>query len=61
MHACSFTFQTLISPFDPPDAKMLESVREKDNKTLLRLAKIILSACFGVRVPLSLSGFEEVL
>jgi hypothetical protein len=61
MHACSVTFHTLISSFDPPDARTLESVREKDKDAVLRLPTRILSACFGVRVPLSLSGFEEVL
>jgi hypothetical protein len=29
--ACSVTFHTLISPFDPPDANRLELVREKEN------------------------------
>jgi hypothetical protein len=62
MHACSFTFHTLISPCDPPDTKRLESVHEKDNAKMpsWRLPKIIVTACFDVRVPLSLSGFEEV-
>jgi hypothetical protein len=55
-HACSFTFHNLISPFDPPDAKRLESVREKDNAMILetQLPTRILSVCFGVRVGLSM-------
>jgi hypothetical protein len=61
MHVCSFTFHNLISPLDPPDAKMLELVRKKDNETVLRLAKRNLSACFGVCGGLSLSRFEEVV
>jgi hypothetical protein len=66
MHACSFTFQTLILSFSP-DAKRLESVREKDNAVgttpmekdnPLTVEKPpserIVSACFGVRVGLSM-------
>jgi hypothetical protein len=62
-HACSFTFHTLISPFAPPDAKRLESVREKDKSMIvkLRLPKRILSGCLGVRVDLSMQGFEGVV
>jgi hypothetical protein len=55
MHACSLIFHTVISPFDPPAANRLESVREKDNvleESLLPTR--ILSACLGVRVGLSL-------
>jgi hypothetical protein len=62
MHACSFTFHILISPFNPPDAKILESVREKDNaaEAKQRLRVRIMSACFDARVlgP-SLYVFEE--
>jgi hypothetical protein len=56
MHACSFIFHTLISPLYPHDAKRLESVREKDIAMLLRLWLPVrtVSACFGVRVGLSL-------
>jgi hypothetical protein len=55
MHACSLIFHTLISPFGPPDAKMLESVREKDNVLEEpRLPTRIVSACFGIRVGLSM-------
>jgi hypothetical protein len=56
VHDFSFIFQTLISPLNAPDAKMLESVREKDNAVETeRLPTRIVSACFGVRMGV----FEE--
>jgi hypothetical protein len=55
-------FHTLISPFGPPDAKMLESVREKDNAVVeKRLSATIASACFGVRVGRSMCGVEAMV
>jgi hypothetical protein len=64
IHACSSMFHNLISPFDPPDAKRSDSVLEKDNSIMLelRLPRRILSACLGVRAPLSMKqGLEAVV
>jgi hypothetical protein len=61
-HARSFIFHTLTSPFDPPDAKILESVREKDNVTIKteRLPNRILSASFGVRVGEEVASHDSL-
>ena len=50
----------VITACDPPDAKRLELVPEKDNvMTPWRMRATIVSACSCIRVGLSLEVIEE--